>query len=66
MAIKPMLVETGVPWMGLSPNLHIAIPTSLGIFAAGYNGIASGDAMARFAMSKPGVTKIALVMHGND
>ncbi|MGH7102607.1 MAG: ABC transporter substrate-binding protein [Acetobacteraceae bacterium] len=66
MAIKPMLVETGVPWMGLSANPHIAIPTSPGIFAAGYNGVASGDAMARFAMSKPGVKKIALVMHSND
>jgi branched-chain amino acid transport system substrate-binding protein len=66
MAIKPMLLETGVPWMGLSANPHIAIPTSPGIFAVGYNGNASGHAMAAFAMSKPGVTKIALVMHSND
>src|SRR5574340_1009747 len=66
MAIKPMLLETGVPWMGLSANPHIALPTSTGIFAVGYTGNASGHAMAEFAMSKPGVTKIALVMHSND
>lgn len=66
MAIKPMLLETGVPWMGLSANPHIALPTSPGIFAVGYTGNASGHAMAEFAMSKPGVTKIALVMHSND
>ncbi|HTU56163.1 MAG TPA: ABC transporter substrate-binding protein [Acetobacteraceae bacterium] len=66
MAIKPMLLATGVPWMGSAANPHIAIPTSPGIFADDYNGEASGDAMAAFAMSKPGVTKIALVMHSND
>jgi branched-chain amino acid transport system substrate-binding protein len=66
MAIKPMLLQSGVPWMGSAANPHIAIPTSPGIFAVNYNGQASGNAMAAFAMSKPGVTKIALVMHSND
>jgi branched-chain amino acid transport system substrate-binding protein len=66
MAIKPMLLQTGVPWMGSSANPHIAIPTSPGIFAVDYNGVASGHAMAAFALSKPGLTKIALVMHSND
>jgi branched-chain amino acid transport system substrate-binding protein len=36
------------------------------MFAAGYTGAASGAAMANFALSKPGVKKIALVAHSND
>jgi len=36
------------------------------MFHVGYTGIASGEAMATFAMSQPGVKKIALVQHSND
>jgi branched-chain amino acid transport system substrate-binding protein len=66
MAIKPMLEKEGVPWMGLSANPKIARPAVGGIFQAGYTGIESGSAMARFALSKPGAKKIALVQHSND
>ena len=66
LAIKPMLLRSGVPWMGLAADPHIALPTSPGIFAVGYTGNASGHAMAAFAMSKPGVKKVALVEHSND
>src|SRR3954467_14482697 len=60
MAIKPMLEQEGVPWMGLSANPKITTPTVPAMFAAGYTGAASGAAMAGFALSKPGVKKIAL------
>jgi branched-chain amino acid transport system substrate-binding protein len=66
MAIKPMLEQEGVPWMGLSANPKITTPTVPAMFAAGYTGAASGAAMANFALSKPGVKKIALVAHSND
>jgi branched-chain amino acid transport system substrate-binding protein len=65
MAVKPMLVKEGVPWFGLSANPKIARPATGGIFQ-GYTGIESGKAMAEFAMSKPGVKKIAIVQHSND
>jgi branched-chain amino acid transport system substrate-binding protein len=65
MAIKPMLEKEGIPWFGLSANPKIARPATGGIFQ-GYTGIESGSAMARFAMSKPGVKKIAVVQHSND
>lgn len=66
MAIKPMLLEQKIPWMGVSANPHISSPPVPGIFHTAYTGQASGEAMASFAMSKPGVTKIALVQHSND
>jgi branched-chain amino acid transport system substrate-binding protein len=66
MAIKPMLEQEGVPWMGLSANPKITTPTVPAMFAAGYTGAASGAAMANFALSKPGVKKIALAAHSND
>ena len=66
MAIKPMLVQEGVPWMGASANPKISRPVSPGIFHATYTGVESGQAMASFAMGKPGTTKIALAMHSDD
>jgi len=65
MAIKPMLDKEGVPWFGLSANPKIARPATGGIFQ-GYTGVESGTAMARFAISKPGVKKIAIIQHSND
>ena len=49
MAIKPMLVQEGVPWMGASANPKISSPASPGIFHAVYPGSESGRAMATFA-----------------
>src|SRR3984957_2483839 len=66
MAIKPMLVQEGVPWIGASANPKISRPASPGIFHSTYTGIESGRAMASFAMAKPGTTKIALAMHSDD
>jgi branched-chain amino acid transport system substrate-binding protein len=66
MAIKPMVDKEGVPWVGLSANPKITNPVTPSMFHVGYTGIASGEAMAGFAMSQPGVKKIALVQHSND
>jgi branched-chain amino acid transport system substrate-binding protein len=66
MAIKPMLVQEGVPWMGASANPKISSPASPGIFHTVYPGSEAGHAMATFAMSKPATTKIALAMHSDD
>ena len=66
MAIKPMLVQEGVPWIGASANPKISRPASPGIFHSTYTGIEFGRAMASFAMGKPGTTKIALAMHSDD
>jgi len=66
MAIKPMLVQEGVPWMGASANPKISSPTSPGIFHTVYPGSEAGHAMATFALSKPGTTKFALAMHSDD
>ena len=66
MAIKPMLDKEGVPWVGLSANPKLTNPVTPSMFHVGYTGIASGEAMANFAMSQPGVKKIALVQHSND
>ena len=66
MAIKPMLVQEGVPWIGASANPKISRPVSPSIFHTTYTGIESGRAMASFAMGKPGTTKIALAMHSDD
>jgi branched-chain amino acid transport system substrate-binding protein len=66
MAIKPMVDKEGVPWVGLSANPKLTNPVTPSMFHVGYTGIASGEAMASFAMSKPGIKKIALVQHSND
>ena len=66
MAIKPMVEKEGIPWMGLAANPKLTTPTVPSMFAVGYTGTASGNAMAAFALSKPGVKKIAIVQHSND
>jgi branched-chain amino acid transport system substrate-binding protein len=66
MAIKPMLAQEGMPWMGASANPKISSPASPGIFHTVYPGSEAGHAMATFAMSKPGTTKLALAMHSDD
>jgi branched-chain amino acid transport system substrate-binding protein len=66
MAIKPSLEEASMPWIGLSANPKVTTPTVPYMFHATYNGLQSGTNMASFAMSKPDVTKVALVAHTND
>jgi branched-chain amino acid transport system substrate-binding protein len=66
MAIKPLLEKEGVPWMGLAANPKLTRPATPPMFAVSYTGIESGTAMASFALSKPGVKKLAIVEHSND
>ena len=66
MAIKPMLDKEGIPWIGIAANPKLTRPTVPSMFHVTYTGIESGQNMARFALSKPGVKKIALAEHSND
>jgi len=66
MAIKPMVDKEGIPWVGIAANPKLTNPVTPSMFHVGYTGLASGEAMAAFAMTKPGVKKIALVEHSND
>ncbi len=66
MAVKPMIDQEGIPWIGLAANPKLTRPTVPSMFHVTYTGIESGTSMARFAMSKEGVKKVALAMHSND
>jgi branched-chain amino acid transport system substrate-binding protein len=66
MAIKPTLVEEGIPWIGVSANPKLTTPTVKNMFHVTYTGVYSGRAMARFALSKPNTKKVMLVAHTND
>src|SRR5262252_8301420 len=66
MAIKPTLLEDGLPWIGVSANPKLTTPTVPNMFHVTYTGVYSGRAMAGFALSKPNTKKIVLVAHTND
>lgn len=66
MAIKPTMVEEGIPWIGVSANPKLTTPTVKHMFHVTYTGVYSGRAMARFALSKPNTKKVVLVAHTND
>ncbi|HKW94232.1 MAG TPA: ABC transporter substrate-binding protein [Methylomirabilota bacterium] len=66
MATKPIVVEEGLPWIGVSANPKLTTPTVKNMFHVTYTGVYSGRAMARFALSKPNAKKIVLVAHTND
>ena len=66
MATKPIVVEEGLPWIGVSANPKITTPTVKNMFHVTYTGLYSGRARARFALSKPNAKKIVLVAHTND
>lgn len=65
LAIKPMLLKAGIPWMGTSAAPQMTTPAAPGMFHATYTGRTMGIQMARFVMSKPGVTKVAIIEHSN-
>ncbi len=66
MAIKPILEQEGIPWIGVSANPKLTTPTVPNMFHVTYTGVYSGRAMARFALSKPNTKKVILVQHTND
>src|SRR5258707_9910976 len=55
MAIKPMVDKEGIPWVGIAANPKLTNPVTPSMFHVSYTGSASGEAMAAFALSKPGV-----------
>ena len=46
MAIKPTLLEDGLPWIGVSANPKLTTPTVPNMFHVTYTGVYSGRAMA--------------------
>jgi branched-chain amino acid transport system substrate-binding protein len=66
MATKPILVQEGIPWIGVSANPKITTPTEKAMFHVTYTGVYSGRAMASFALSKPNAKRIVIVQHTND
>jgi branched-chain amino acid transport system substrate-binding protein len=66
MAVKPTLVDDGIPWIGVAANPKLTTPTVKNMFHVTYTGVYSGRAMAAFALSKPGAKKVVLVAHTND
>jgi branched-chain amino acid transport system substrate-binding protein len=66
MATKPILVQEGIPWIGVSANPKITTPTEKAMFHVTYTGVYSGRAMASFALSKPNAKRVVLVQHTND
>lgn len=67
MAIKPTVVEAGVPWVvAHAVNQNISSPPTKNIFHGVPVGKTYGLAMGKFVMSKPGVKTVAVIQHSND
>jgi branched-chain amino acid transport system substrate-binding protein len=67
MAIKPTVVESGVPWVvAHAANPNISNPVVKNIFHAVPTGKTYAEAMAKFVMSKPGLKTVGVITHTND
>jgi len=67
MAIKPTVVEAGVPWVvAHAVNQKISSPPTKNIFHGVPVGTTYGTAMGKFVVSKPGVKTVAVIQHSND
>lgn len=67
MAIKPTVVEGGVPWVvAHAVNDKISSPPTKNIFHGVPVGKTYGLAMGKFVMSKPNVKTVAVIQHSND
>lgn len=67
MAIKPVVLEAGIPWViGHAANGAISSPATKNIFHGVPVGKTMGLAMGRFVMTKPGVSKVAVIQHTDD
>jgi len=53
MAIKPTLLEDGLPWIGVSANPKLTTPTVPNMFHVTYTGVYSGRAMAGLDSPSP-------------
>jgi branched-chain amino acid transport system substrate-binding protein len=67
LAARPELIKSGVPFMDLgAASAMISNPFAPNIFQPVATTDAVGRRMADFAMSRPDVTKIAIVSHSDD
>jgi len=67
LAMKPVIAEAGVPWVvSTAANQGISSPVVKNIFHGVQTSKDYGEGMAKFAMSKPGTRKIAIVGHTNE
>ena len=67
MAIKPIVVESGIPWVvAHAANGNISSPPTRNIFHGVPVGKTMGIAMGRFVASKPGLSRVAVISHTDD
>lgn len=67
MAIKPIVVEAGVPWViAHAANPAISTPPVKNIFHGVPVGKTMGVAMGQFVASKPGLSRVAIISHTDD
>lgn len=67
MAIKPIVVEAGIPWVvAHAANGAISSPPTKNIFHGVPVGKTMGIAMGQFVASKPGLSRVAVISHTDD
>jgi branched-chain amino acid transport system substrate-binding protein len=67
LAAKPIIVEAKIPYMvGSAVSERISMPLERNIFHPTPPSQPAGEAMLKFALSKPGVKRIAVVSHSNE
>jgi branched-chain amino acid transport system substrate-binding protein len=67
MAIKPIIVEAGIPWVvAHAANGAISSPPTKNIFHGVPVGKTMGIAMGQFVASKPGLSRVAVISHTDD
>lgn len=67
LAAKPIIVEAKIPYMvGSAVSENISTPFQPNIFHPTPPSQYAGEAMLRFALSKPGAKRIAVVSHSNE
>ena len=67
MAIKPVVAESGVPWIvAHAVNPNISMPPTKNIFHGVPAGQAYGESMGKFVLSKPGTENVVMIEHSND
>lgn len=67
LAIKAVVAESGVPWVvSTAANQNISSPAVPTIFHAIQTSLNVGGSIGKFALSKPGTKKIAVIAHTNE
>lgn len=67
LAAKPVIEEEGVPWViSTAVNQKLSSPVVATTFQASQTSLDIGESMAKFALSKPGTRKIAIIQHTNE